>query len=66
MEEVNREVCSSSKEVEDLNSQVVDLKRQLQTLEIDLQAQLSLVSVFLSTSYSSAHILAPCLVFTTD
>ncbi|XP_066485355.1 keratin, type I cytoskeletal 19-like [Tiliqua scincoides] len=42
MEEVNREVCSSSKEVEDLNSQVVDLKRQLQTLEIDLQAQLSL------------------------
>ncbi|KAJ6660705.1 hypothetical protein lerEdw1_017702 [Lerista edwardsae] len=42
MEEVNREVCSSSKEFEDLNSQVVDLKRQMQTLEIDLQAQLSL------------------------
>ncbi|XP_062994159.1 keratin, type I cytoskeletal 19-like [Elgaria multicarinata webbii] len=42
MEEVNREVCSSSKEVEDCNNQVVDLKRQLQTLEIDLQAQLSL------------------------
>ncbi|XP_042327952.1 keratin, type I cytoskeletal 19-like [Sceloporus undulatus] len=42
MEEVNQEVCNSSKEVEDCNNQVVDLKRQLQTLEIDLQAQLSL------------------------
>ncbi|XP_053121962.1 keratin, type I cytoskeletal 19-like [Hemicordylus capensis] len=42
MEEVNREVCSSSKEVEDCNNQIVDLKRQLQTFEIDLQAQLSL------------------------
>ncbi|XP_063158132.1 keratin, type I cytoskeletal 19-like [Candoia aspera] len=42
MEEVNREVYNSSKEVEDCNNQVVDLKRQLQTLEIDLQAQLCL------------------------
>nr|ABW79800.1 alpha-keratin 10 [Gekko gecko] len=42
MEEVNREVTNSSKEVEDCNNQVIDLKRQLQTLEIDLQAQLSL------------------------
>uniref|UniRef100_A0A8C5RU22 IF rod domain-containing protein n=1 Tax=Laticauda laticaudata TaxID=8630 RepID=A0A8C5RU22_LATLA len=42
MEEVNQEVCISSKEVEDCNNQVVDLKRQLQTLEIDLQAQLCL------------------------
>ncbi|XP_025031550.1 keratin, type I cytoskeletal 19-like [Python bivittatus] len=42
VEEVNREVCNSSKEVEDCNNQVVDLKRQLKTLEIDLQAQLCL------------------------
>ncbi|ETE58792.1 Keratin, type I cuticular Ha2, partial [Ophiophagus hannah] len=42
MEEVNQEVCISSKEVEDCNNQVVDLKRQLQTLGIDLQAQLCL------------------------
>ncbi|XP_060636991.1 keratin, type I cytoskeletal 19-like [Anolis sagrei] len=42
MEEVNLEVCNSSKEAEDCNNQIVDLKRQLQTLEIDLQAQLSL------------------------
>lgn len=47
MEEVNQEVCISSKEVEDCNNQVVDLKRQLQTLEIDLQAQLCLVSISL-------------------
>ncbi|KAF7239127.1 Keratin, type I cytoskeletal 19 [Varanus komodoensis] len=42
MEEVNREVCNSSKEVEDCNNQIVDLKRQWQTLDIDLQAQLRL------------------------
>ncbi|XP_072860363.2 keratin, type I cytoskeletal 19 [Pogona vitticeps] len=42
VEEVNKEVCSSSREVEECNNKVVDLKRQLQTLEIDLQAQLSL------------------------
>lgn len=45
MEEVNREVNNSSKEAEDCNSEVVDLKRQVQTLEIDLQAQLSLVNM---------------------
>uniref|UniRef100_A0A8C6VQG9 Keratin 13 n=1 Tax=Naja naja TaxID=35670 RepID=A0A8C6VQG9_NAJNA len=39
---LNQEVCISSKEVEDCNNQVVDLKRQLQTLGIDLQAQLCL------------------------
>uniref|UniRef100_A0A670ZT57 Keratin, type I cytoskeletal 19-like n=1 Tax=Pseudonaja textilis TaxID=8673 RepID=A0A670ZT57_PSETE len=42
IEEVNQEVCISSKEVEDCNNQVVDLKRQLQAMEIDLQAQLCL------------------------
>ncbi|XP_061444584.1 keratin, type I cytoskeletal 19-like [Rhineura floridana] len=42
VEEVGQEVCNSSKEVEDCKNQVVDLKRQLQTLEIDLQAQLCL------------------------
>ncbi|KAM6449470.1 keratin, type I cytoskeletal 19-like [Liasis olivaceus] len=42
VEEVNQEVFNSSKEVEDCNNQVVELKRQLKTLEIDLQAQLCL------------------------
>ncbi|KFP81745.1 Keratin, type I cytoskeletal 14 [Apaloderma vittatum] len=41
IEEVNREVITSGQEVETCNNQVTELKRQLQALEIDLQAQLS-------------------------
>ncbi|PKK18441.1 keratin, type I cytoskeletal 19 [Columba livia] len=41
IEEVNREVITSGQEVETCNNQVTDLRRQLQALEIDLQAQLS-------------------------
>ncbi|KAM7137737.1 keratin, type I cytoskeletal 19-like [Macrochelys suwanniensis] len=41
IEEVNREVITSSQEVESCNSQVSELRRQLQCLEIDLQALLS-------------------------
>ncbi|XP_067397409.1 keratin, type I cytoskeletal 19-like [Emydura macquarii macquarii] len=41
IEEVNREVITSSQEVESCNSQVSELRRQLQCLEIDLQAHLS-------------------------
>uniref|UniRef100_A0A8C3UVR3 IF rod domain-containing protein n=1 Tax=Catharus ustulatus TaxID=91951 RepID=A0A8C3UVR3_CATUS len=41
IEEVNREVITSGQEVETCNNQVTELRRQLQTLEIDLQAQLS-------------------------
>lgn len=43
IEEVNREVITSSQEVESCNSQVSELRRQLQCLEIDLQAHLSQV-----------------------
>uniref|UniRef100_A0A672UZN7 IF rod domain-containing protein n=1 Tax=Strigops habroptila TaxID=2489341 RepID=A0A672UZN7_STRHB len=41
IEEVNREVITSGQEVETCNNQVTELRRQLQALEIDLQAQLS-------------------------
>lgn len=44
LEEVNQEVCTSSKEVENGNQKVIDLRCQLQSLEIDLQAQCNLVS----------------------
>uniref|UniRef100_A0A7M4E5L0 Keratin, type I cytoskeletal 13-like n=1 Tax=Crocodylus porosus TaxID=8502 RepID=A0A7M4E5L0_CROPO len=40
IEEVNREVISSGQEIECSNSQVAELRRQLQALEIDLQAQI--------------------------
>ncbi|KAH0626836.1 hypothetical protein JD844_002087 [Phrynosoma platyrhinos] len=39
LEEVNLGVCISNQKVEDGNHKVMDLKRQLQALEIDLQAQ---------------------------
>nr|XP_056720778.1 keratin, type I cytoskeletal 19-like [Euleptes europaea] len=42
LEEVNQEVCTSSKEVEDGKQKVIDLRRQLQVYEIDLQAQCTL------------------------
>ncbi|XP_053120636.1 keratin, type I cytoskeletal 19-like [Hemicordylus capensis] len=42
LEEVNQEVLTSSKEVEDGNHKIIELRRQLQALEIDLQAQCSL------------------------
>uniref|UniRef100_A0A8C3FFW7 IF rod domain-containing protein n=1 Tax=Chrysemys picta bellii TaxID=8478 RepID=A0A8C3FFW7_CHRPI len=41
IEEVNREVITSSQEVESCNNQVAELRRQLQCLEIDLQSHLS-------------------------
>uniref|UniRef100_A0A8D2LFR2 Keratin 15 n=1 Tax=Varanus komodoensis TaxID=61221 RepID=A0A8D2LFR2_VARKO len=42
MEEVNRDVCTSSQEIEESNNKVTELRRQLQTLEIDFEAQCSL------------------------
>ncbi|XP_042327953.1 keratin, type I cytoskeletal 15-like [Sceloporus undulatus] len=42
MEEINQQAINRSKDAEDDNNQVLDLKRQLRTLEINLQAQLSL------------------------
>lgn len=44
MEEVNLEVITSSQEIESSNKQVTELRRQLQGLEINVQAQLTMVS----------------------
>ncbi|XP_053217309.1 keratin, type I cytoskeletal 17-like [Podarcis raffonei] len=42
LEEVNQEICTTSKEAEDGNHKATELKRQLQALELDLQAQRNL------------------------
>uniref|UniRef100_A0ACB8EV01 Uncharacterized protein n=2 Tax=Sphaerodactylus townsendi TaxID=933632 RepID=A0ACB8EV01_9SAUR len=42
IEEVNRDVCTSSQEIEQSNNKVTELRRQLQALEIDYEAQCSL------------------------
>ncbi|XP_061444156.1 keratin, type I cytoskeletal 19-like [Rhineura floridana] len=42
IEEVNRDVCTSSQEIEDSNNKVTELRRQLQALQIDCDAQCSL------------------------
>ncbi|XP_028558685.2 keratin, type I cytoskeletal 17-like [Podarcis muralis] len=42
LEEVNQEICTASKEAEDGNHKAIELKRQLQALEIYLQAQRNL------------------------
>lgn len=44
VEEVNLEVITSSQEIESSNKQVTELRRQLQALEINVQAQLTMVS----------------------
>lgn len=44
IEEVNRDVSTSSQEIEESNNKVTELRRQLQALEIDYDAQCSLVS----------------------
>lgn len=55
IEEVNREVITSGQEVETCNNQVTELRRQLQALEIDLQAQLSQVGGVLLHSSAGAR-----------
>ncbi|KAJ7313544.1 hypothetical protein JRQ81_005016 [Phrynocephalus forsythii] len=42
IEEVNRDVTTSSQEIEESNNKVTELRRQLQALEIDYEAQCSL------------------------
>ncbi|XP_035203490.1 keratin, type I cytoskeletal 19-like [Oxyura jamaicensis] len=42
VEEVNLEVVTSSQEIESSNKQVTELRRQLQALEINVQAQLTM------------------------
>ncbi|XP_077316034.1 keratin, type I cytoskeletal 19-like [Lithobates pipiens] len=43
-EELNREVASGSEQLQSVQTELIDLKRCLQTLEIELQSQLSMKS----------------------
>lgn len=43
IEEVNRQVTSSSQDIQTSSHQLTELKREMQNLEIELQAQLSTV-----------------------
>ncbi|XP_062994228.1 keratin, type I cytoskeletal 17-like [Elgaria multicarinata webbii] len=59
LEEVNQEVCSCSQEVEDGNHKIIDLKRQVQAIEIDLQAQCNLrdsLQVYLTEAEGLYHV----------
>ncbi|XP_040186118.1 keratin, type I cytoskeletal 14-like [Rana temporaria] len=48
-EELNREVASHSEQIQSSNTEITDLKRTLQGLEIELQAQLSMKSALEGT-----------------
>lgn len=43
MEEVSQQVQSSGREVESSNQQISELRREYQSLEIELQSQISMV-----------------------
>lgn len=44
MEELNQQVATSSEQLQTYQSDIIDLRRTVNTLEIELQAQHSLVS----------------------
>lgn len=44
MEELNKQVATSSEQLQSYQSDIIDLRRTVNTLEIELQAQHSLVS----------------------
>ncbi|XP_077316019.1 keratin, type I cytoskeletal 19-like [Lithobates pipiens] len=48
-EELNREVASGSEQLQSVQTEVIDLRRTIQTLEIELQSQLSLKSALENT-----------------
>ncbi|XP_069807956.1 keratin, type I cytoskeletal 14-like [Dendropsophus ebraccatus] len=48
-EELNREVASGSEQLQSVQTEVIDLKRKIQTLEIELQSQLSMKSALEGT-----------------
>ncbi|XP_075702375.1 keratin, type I cytoskeletal 19-like [Rhinoderma darwinii] len=48
-EDLNREVVSGSEQMQSVQTEVIDLKRRIQTLEIDLQSQLSMKSALEGT-----------------
>ncbi|XP_071967498.1 keratin, type I cytoskeletal 19-like [Engystomops pustulosus] len=48
-EDLNREVASGSEQLQSVQTEVIDLKRKIQTLEIELQSQLSMKSALEGT-----------------
>ncbi|KAM4034591.1 keratin, type I cytoskeletal 19-like [Anomaloglossus baeobatrachus] len=48
-EELNQEVASGSEQLQSVQTEVIDLKRKIQTLEIELQSQLSMKSALEGT-----------------
>ncbi|XP_073463152.1 keratin, type I cytoskeletal 19-like [Aquarana catesbeiana] len=48
-EELNREVASGSEQLQSVQTEVIDLRRTIQTLDIELQSQLSLKSALENT-----------------
>ena len=52
MEELTKQVATSSEQLQSYQSDIIDLRRTVNTLEIELQAQHSLVSA------SGGHLLA--------
>ncbi|PIO35148.1 hypothetical protein AB205_0172100 [Aquarana catesbeiana] len=48
-EELNREVASGSEQLQSVQTEVIDLRHTIQTLEIELQSQLSLTSALENT-----------------
>jgi hypothetical protein len=45
MEELNKQVATSSEQLQSYQSDIIDLRRTVNTLEIELQAQHSLVRI---------------------
>ena len=50
MEELNQQVVTSSEQLQSYQSDIIDLRRTVNTLEIELQTQHSLVSVLMGSS----------------
>ncbi|XP_075134423.1 keratin, type I cytoskeletal 19-like [Leptodactylus fuscus] len=48
-EDLNREVASGSEQLQSVQTEVIDLRRKIQTLEIELQSQLSMKSALEGT-----------------
>ncbi|XP_075034431.1 keratin, type I cytoskeletal 14-like [Mixophyes fleayi] len=48
-EELNREVASGSEQLQSVQTEVIDLRRSIQTLEIELQSQMSMKSALEGT-----------------
>uniref|UniRef100_A0A8C5X847 IF rod domain-containing protein n=1 Tax=Malurus cyaneus samueli TaxID=2593467 RepID=A0A8C5X847_9PASS len=62
IEEVNRQVTSSSQDIQTSSHQLTELRREMQNLEIELQAQLSTVRGSLENSVSETESRYSCLL----